>query len=41
MGDKPDAKNNDRNADGFGLWLVQHAGVASCSIEWGGDRLFG
>jgi hypothetical protein len=31
MGDKPDAKNNDRNADGFFLRPLQHAGFASGS----------
>src|SRR5262245_20786380 len=40
-GGRTDAKNPNRNADGFVLWPFQYAGFASGSSEWLGRRLGG
>src|SRR4029453_19341545 len=40
-GRQPDAKSTNRDADGFVLWPLQHAGRASGSSEWLGRRLGG
>src|SRR5262245_48502449 len=38
-GRQPDAKSTNRDADGFVLWPLQHAGLASGSSEWLGSGL--